>query len=122
MRLQDENSQRVTLTRRILTYAKKPLLAAGIILIIDSLVLLIGMKSIEKSMLTLVLFFEGGLGLIAGTGIALSATPSISKFGELTMGTAAWSREGEKNAERVGWKWVFGSTVLILIAFAVSTI
>jgi hypothetical protein len=72
--------------------------------------------------LTLLLFFEGGIGLIAGTAIALSSTPSISKVGELTIGTAAWSRESEKHAEKIGWKWVFAASLLVIIGLIIGSI
>jgi hypothetical protein len=73
-----------------------------------------------KSTLSLVLLLEGGIGLLAGTGIALSSSPSVSKVGETFLGTAAWSREAEKNAERVGLRWILCSSLLVLIGFGVS--
>ena len=107
---------------RILAYVKKPLLAISLLLVTDMLILLVTVGSIPRPTLTLLLFFEGGTGLIAGAAIALSSTPSISKFGELTFGTAAWSRESEKHAEKIGWKWIFTGTLLVLIAFLVSSV
>jgi len=39
------------------------------------------------------------MGLLAGAGIALSSTPSISKTGETIFNTASWSRESRKCRE-----------------------
>lgn len=70
--------------------------------------------------MVLVLLLEGGLGLLAGTGIALSSTPSVSKVGETMLGTARWSKESEKHGEKVGLRWMLGSCVLITIGFGLS--
>lgn len=71
-------------------------------------------------MLALILLLEGALGLIAGVGIALSATPAISKIGHELFDTASWSKESEKHAEKTGWKWLVTATILILVGFVVS--
>lgn len=107
---------------QILSYMKKPALAAIIIPLADTLVLLIGFEFISRNTLILVLLLEGGIGLISGVGIALSSTPSISKIGHATIGTAAWSKEAEKNAERVGLKWIVAASLLLLIGFAMSIV
>jgi len=107
-------------TGLILSYIKKPALAAIMIPIADTLALLIGFGFISRNTLILVLLLEGGIGLISGVGIALSSTPSISKIGQVTIGTAAWSREAEKNAERVGLKWIVTASLLVLVGFALS--
>jgi hypothetical protein len=99
---------------------KKPGLAAIIIPLVDTLALLIGFGFIPRNTLILVLLLEGGIGLISGVGIALSSTPSISKIGQVTIGTAAWSKEAEKNAERVGLKWIVTASLLVLVGFALS--
>jgi len=104
----------------ILSYMKKPALAAIIIPLVDTLALLIGFGFISRNTLTLVLLLEGGIGLISGVGITLSSTPSISKIGQVTIGTAAWSKEAEKNAERVGLKWIVTASLLVLVGFALS--
>jgi len=104
----------------ILSYAKKPAVAAAGILVVDALGLLIDFGFIPRDTLTLVVLLEGGSGLISGVGIALSATPSISKVGHATIGTAPWSKESEKNAERVGLKWMLTASLLVLIGFALS--
>src|SRR2546425_8528678 len=93
-------------TGLILSYVTKPILAAIIITIVDTLALLIGFGFISRNTLTLVLLLEGGVGLISGVGIAVSSTPSIAKIGQVAIGTAAWSKEAEKNAERIGLKWM----------------
>jgi hypothetical protein len=108
--------------QRFLSYVKTPVMAASVIGMLDALTLVPLFGKVSKVTLVLILLFEGGLGLVAGTAIALSSTPSISKFGEITLGTARWSKEGEKNAERVAGKWVIASTLLILTGFALSAI
>jgi len=100
----------------------KPVLATIIISLVDTLVLLIGFGFISRYTLILVLLLEGGIGLISGVGIALSSTPSISKIGHATIGTAAWSKEAEKNAERVGFKWIITASLLVVIGFALSIV
>ena len=107
---------------RALAYLKRPLLAAVGIACIDTVVLLAVGGLTWRTTLVLVLFFEGGLGLLLGTGIALSSSPSVSKVGETVLGTAPWSREAEKNAERVGRRWIVCASLLVLIGFGVSVI
>ena len=106
--------------RRILSYLKKPAIAAVVLALADAAVLLtvLGVPGIRT--LVLVLLLEGGLGLLAGTGIVLSSTPSISRVGETVLGTAPWSREAERNAERVGLMWILCASFLITIGFALS--
>jgi hypothetical protein len=104
----------------VLKYVKGPLLAAFLVGLADSLGLLLSLGYIPKTTLVLVLFLEGGIGLMVGVGISLSSTPSVSRLGETLFGTASWSREAEKHAEKVGWKWMAGSSLLVLIGFAVS--
>jgi hypothetical protein len=106
--------------RRILDYLKTPVIGASMVSLLDSVVLLLFFGSGSKTTLVLVLFLEGSIGLIAGSAIALSSTPSISKTGEIMLGRAPWSREGERNAERVAGKWMIASTLLILAGFALS--
>ncbi len=106
--------------KRLLIYLKAPLIATCIITLLDPIAIRSVFGSTSKNDLILVLLLEGGVGLIASTAIALSSTPSISKVGEMTVGTAPWSRDGEKNAERVASKWVVASTLLILIGFVLS--
>jgi hypothetical protein len=107
---------------RILSYVTKPILAAVSISLVDTLVLQIGFGFISRNTLTLVLLLEGGMGLLSGVGIALSSTPSISRIGHATIGTAAWSRDAEKNAERVGLKWMAAASLLALLGFALSIV
>ena len=106
--------------RRLWNYLIRPALAAGAITIVDGLILLFIAAAAWRQTLVLALWLEGGLGLLAGAGIALSSTPSISKTGEMIFNTAPWSRGSEKNAERVGLKWILGSSLLVLIGLAVS--
>src|SRR3989442_15864989 len=106
----------------ILSYMKKPALAAIIIPLVDTLALLIGFGFISRNTLTLVLLLEGGIGLLSGVGIALSSTPSISKMGNATIGSSAWSRNAEKHAERVGLKWMITASLVVLVGFALSIV
>lgn len=115
-------SRKYGVARRILNYLKAPVLAAFVTSFVDSLVLKSFIGSVAVDTLVLVLFFEGGIGLVAGTLIGLSATPSISTIGHSTIGSAPWSREAEKNAERVAGKWMIASAILVLIGFAVSAL
>jgi hypothetical protein len=98
----------------------RPAIAASAITCIDGLIFFFISGGTWRQTLVLGLWLEGGLGLLAGAGIALSSTPSISKAGETIFNTAPWSRESEKNAERVGLKWILGSSMLVLIGLAVS--
>ncbi len=106
---------------QFLSYVKLPVITASLIALLNTLVLDLISRSVFKETLVLVLFLEGALGLIAGSAIALSSTPSISKVGEITLGTAKWSREGEKSAEKVAGKWIIASAILVLLGFALST-
>src|SRR5207245_10429322 len=106
----------------MLIYMTKPVLAALIIPLVDTLVLQIGYGFTSRNTLTLVLLLQGGIGLLSGVGIALSSTPSISRTGHATIGTDAWSRDAEKNAEIVGLKWMVAASLLVLIGFALSIV
>jgi len=108
--------------RQLRNYLIRPAIAAGAITCVDTLILLFLAETTWSQTLVLTLWLEGGLGLLAGAGIALSSTPSISKAGEMILNTAPWSRESEKNAERVGLKWILGSSLLVLIGLAISTL
>jgi hypothetical protein len=109
-------------TSQILGYLTKPILASVIISLVDTLVLQVGYGFISRNTLTLVLLLQGGIGLLSGVGIALSSTPSVSRIGHATIGTAAWSRDAEKNAERVGLKWMVAASLLVLVGFALSIV
>jgi len=107
---------------QMLSYMTKPVLAALIIPLADTLALQIGFGFISRNTLTLVLLLEGGIGLLSGVGIALSSTPSISKMGNATIGSSAWSRNAEKHAERVGLKWMITASLVVLVGFALSIV
>ena len=107
---------------QMLSYMTKPVLAALIIPLADTLALQIGFGFISRNTLTLVLLLEGGIGLLSGVGIALSSTPSISKMGNATIGSSAWSRNAEKHAERVGLKWMVTASLVVLVGFALSVV
>ena len=106
--------------RRLWNYLIRPAIASGAITCVDGLIFFFISAANWRQTLVLALWLEGGLGFLAGAGIALSSTPSISKTGEMIFNTAPWSRESEKNAERVGLKWILGSSLLFLIGLAVS--
>jgi hypothetical protein len=99
---------------------KKPVLAAFTVTFLDLTGMLLIIGTLPRTTLALVMLLEGGFGLLAGAGIALSSTPSISKIGEITIGSARWSREGERHAERVAGKWIIASSLIILLGFALS--
>ncbi|OLC61138.1 hypothetical protein AUH73_07955 [archaeon 13_1_40CM_4_53_4] len=106
--------------RRLWNYLIRPAIASGAITCVDGLIFFFISAANWRQTLVLALWLEGGLGFLAGAGIALSSTPSISKTGEMIFNTAQWSRESERNAERVGLKWILGSSLLFLIGLAVS--
>ncbi len=108
--------------RRVVGFVKRPLLGALFVVCIDLFVFIVILGEALRSTLVLWLLLEGGLGLLAGAGIALSSTPSISRMGETVLGTAPWSRDSERNAEKVGLKWIIGSCALIAVGFAVSAL
>ena len=105
---------------RVLNYLKTPALGSSVVALLDLFFLQLILGSPSKTTWVLVLLLEGGAGLIVGSAIALSSTPSISKAGEIMFERAPWSREGERNAERVAGKWMIASTLLILAGFALS--
>lgn len=107
-------------TRRILVYMKKPVIAAFTVTLLDLTGILLTTGTLPRTTLALLMLLEGSIGLLAGAGIVLSTTPSVSKVGEITIGSAGWSREGERHAERVAGKWIIASTLMILTAFALS--
>ena len=107
-------------TRRILAYMKKPVIATFAVILIDLVGILLITRTLPRNTLALVMLLEGSTGLLAGAGIVLSSTPSISKIGEITIGSASWSREGERHAERIAGKWIIASSLMILIGFVLS--
>ena len=107
---------------RLLSYLKTPLLADVTILVIDYVGLLIISGVVSMRLLVLLLFLEGGVGLLAGVGVSLSGTPSVSKLGETLFGTAPWSRDSERHAERVGWKWMIAASFLIGAGFVLAVL
>ena len=102
------------------SYLRSPLLASLLIASGDALGLLFSMGRASRSTLVLVLFLEGGVGLLLGVMISLSSTPSASRVGETLFRTSSWSREAERHAEKVGLKWMLASSFLVLIGFLAS--
>jgi len=105
---------------RLLSFLKIPILGGLAILVINCIGLLITSGGVSKPLLVLLLFLEGGAGLLVGVGVSASATPSISRLGQVLLGTAPWSRDYEKHAERIGWKWMIASSLLIGAGFVIS--
>ena len=101
-------------------YLSRPLIAALLVAFIDSFGLFLFRGFVDVSALVLLLFLDAGVVLLAGVGIALSSTPSISKVGQTVLGTSPWSRNAEKHAERVGWKWMVASVFLFLLGILIS--
>lgn len=60
------------------------------VVLVDVAGLLVATGSTPRSTLTLLLFLEGGLGLIISVAIALSSGPSVAKVGETLFGTSPW--------------------------------
>ncbi len=108
--------------QRFLRQALRPLTYACFLLLVDSLGLLLWLGLVPREILVLVLFLEGGLGLLLGVVIALSATPSMAKVGEVMIGASPWSREGEDHARKMGRMWMLASALLILMGFIVSIV
>lgn len=106
--------------RRLLGFLKAPIISICLVSLVDPLILLLLIGTISRTTLILIIFLEGSVGLIASGVIALSATPSISKAGEMFLGRTSWSREGEKNAEKVALKWAVASSLLALIGFLLA--
>ena len=106
----------------VFKYLVVPFMAAMFVTSSDALGFLLVLRTIPPTAFVLVIFLEGGLGLITGVAISLSSTPSASAVGEKLFGTAPWSREAERHAERVGWRLLIASTLLILLGFAVSVV
>ena len=101
-------------------YLSRTLLAALLLTIFDLIGLLLLQGLIDQSTLVLLIFLEGGGGLLVGVGISLSSTPTASRIGHTVLGTTAWSIDAEKYAERVGLKWIIASALLVLIGFVLS--
>jgi hypothetical protein len=99
---------------------KRPVIAAFTVTLLDLSGILLTTGTLPRTTLALLMLLEGSIGLLAGAGIVLSTTPSVSKVGEITIGSAGWSREGERHAERVAGKWIIASTLMILTGFALS--
>ncbi len=101
-------------------YLFRPVVAALVVAFTDSLGLFLFRGFVDVSTLVLLLFLEAGVVLLAGVGIALSSTPSISKVGQTVLGTSPWSRNAEKHAEMVSLKWMVTSVFLFLIGILLS--
>ena len=124
----DQNPQAgasLTVQDRLSTLAKylsRPILVATLVTLIDTLGLFVLFQTILASTLVLILFLEAGVGLLVGVGVSLSSTPSVSRVGQTILGTSPWSKESERHAERVGWKWIVASSFLFLIALVISVV
>ena len=95
---------------------------AAAVVLLDVAGLLVTTRSTPKPTLTLLLFLEGGLGLIISVAIALSSGPSVAKVGQTMFGTSPWSVGAQKHAEKASLKWMLASAYIIIIGFMVSAI
>ena len=95
---------------------------AALVVLLDIAGLLVATHSAPKPTLTLLLFLEGGLGLIISVAIALSSGPSVAKVGETLLGTSPWSPGGQKYAEKASLRWMLASGYLVIIGFMASAL
>src|SRR5215467_3641636 len=107
MEIGDPRGRSIKIRARLLSignYLSQPVIAALTLATVDWLGLFLFRGTVDVSTLVLLLFLEAGVGLMAGVGISLSSTPSVSKIGETVLGTAPWPLRSERHAERVGLK------------------
>ena len=109
-------------TKEAITLLVKSLTYSLVFLALTALILFLWIRSVPRDTFALVTFLEGGIGFIAGVGISLSNSPSISKTSELLFKTSPWSREAERHAEKIGLKWITTSIFLVLIGAIVSVV
>jgi len=95
---------------------------AAVVVLLDIAGLLVATRSTPRPTLTLLLFLEGGLGLIIGVAIALSSGPSVAKAGETLFGTSPWSAGAQRHAEKASLRWMLASGYIIIIGFIVSAL
>ena len=81
---------------------------------------LLAFGMLAKTSLILILTLEGGLGLLLGVAVSLSATPFATRIGQVLLDTSPWSIDAEKHAMRAGFRWMLVSSILILLGFALS--
>ena len=79
-------------------------------------------RSLGRDLFVLLMFLEGGIGLMAGVGIALSNSPSVARTGEVLFNTAPWSPEGERHAQKIALGWITTSVFIVLIGVVASAI
>lgn len=71
---------------RLARYPAITFLYTAVLTVLDVTVLFLATGAVQRPTLTLLLFFEGGLGLIISVAVALSSGPSIAKLGETLFG------------------------------------
>jgi hypothetical protein len=103
-------------------YLAVTFLYAIMMALLDSIGLLLATGSVPRPTLTLLLFLEGGLGLIISVAIALSSGPSAARLGETLFGTSPWSLGAQKHAEKASLRWMLVSACIIAIGFIVSAL
>lgn len=92
------------------------------VVLVDVAGLIVATHSTPRPTLTLLLFLEGGLGLIISVAIALSSGPSAAKVGETLFGTSPWSPGAQKYAEKASLRWMLASAYIITIGIMVSAL
>ena len=115
----DQRSHRLG---QVASYLAVTFAFAAAVVLLDVAGLLLTTRSTPKSTLTLLLFLEGGLGLIISVVIALSSGPSVAKAGETLFGTSPWSQGAQKHAEKTSLRWMLASAYIIIIGFVVSAL
>src|SRR2546426_8566509 len=73
---------------------------------VTALIIFLGTGSVAKDTFVLLMFLEGGIGLLLGVGISLSNSPSPSKAGPVLFKTTPGSREAERPGENNGLRWI----------------
>lgn len=106
----------------LVRYFAVTLVPAAAVVLLDVAGLLAVTHSIPKLTLSLLLFLEGGLGLIISVAIALSSGPSVAKVGETLFGTSPWSPGAQKHAEKVSLRWMLASAYIIILGIMVSAL
>jgi len=109
-------------TGQVARYLAVTFVFASLVVLLDVAGLLVATHSAPKPTLTLLLFLEGGLGLIISVAIALSSGPSVAKVGETMFGTSPWSPGAQKHAEKASLRWMLASGYILIIGFMVSAL
>ena len=88
---------RKTLAARLvkaLRYLGRTLVYSFAVTLADIFLFILATRSLSRPYLTLLLFLEGGLGLVLGVVVSLSSTPCVAKLAEMFLWTFPWSLSG----------------------------